>query len=267
MIMKDMGILNKRLFEGKVAIVTGASSGIGEATAVELAKCGCTVAICGRRESELKRVLMEVQKYAPDSMHRTCDVSKTEQIEDMVDAVRKKYGRIDILVNNAAMVLVKPLGETTDDDFRTVVDTNYRSVVSSVKFVVPHMRKGASIVNVASISGHVGEIHHAVYGGTKGAVISLTRALAWELAPKGIRVNSVSPGSIDTPMLRGDVAGESKRRGVPQEIVRKETEGKIALKRWADPKEIAYVIVFLASEAASYVDGTDLLIDGGEAAG
>lgn len=265
--MMDEDIFNKKLFENKIAIVTGASSGIGEATAIELAKSGCTVAICARRENELKRVLKEVKKYASESMYKTCDVSKTEQIKDLVDAVYKKYGRIDILINNAAMVLVKPLDETSEDDFRTVVDTNYKNVVSFVKYTVPYMKKGSSIVNVASISGHVGEVNHAVYGGTKGAVISLTRALAWELAPKGIRINSISPGSIDTPMLRNDVAGEAKRRGVSPDVIRKETENKIAIKRWADPKEIAYGIVFFASKAASYVNGTDLLMDGGEAAG
>jgi NAD(P)-dependent dehydrogenase (short-subunit alcohol dehydrogenase family) len=129
------------------------------------------------------------------------------------------------------------------------------------------MKKGGTIVNIASISGHVGQINHAVYGGTKGAIIALTRALAWELAPLGIRVNSISPGSVETPMLLGDVEIEAKRLGVSKEKIRKERSDIGALRRLATPEEIAEAILYLASNKSSYVTGTDLLVDAGWAAG
>lgn len=254
-------------FKGKVAIVTGASGGIGEAATIELAKHGCTVAICDRREEELKRVFNEVKKYAPESMYKVCDVSKTEQVNETIEAVHEKYGGIDILINNVGVAQGdKPLEKITEEDFYRLIDTNYKSVVMCIKYAGPYMKKGGSIVNVASNSGHIGEINHSVYAGTKGAIISTTRALAVELAPLGIRVNSISPGSVDTPMRRGTVAAEAKRRGVPVDTVRKETEEKMAMKRWASPEEIAHAIVFLASDEASYTTGTDLLVDGGEVA-
>ena len=195
------------------------------------------------------------------------DVSKESDVKKMVQTTKNTYGKIDILVNNAGIVLVKPIVDTTEQDFDKVVNTNYKSIFLCIKHVVPHMKKGAAIVNVASISGHVGQINHAVYGGTKGAIIALSRALAWELAPQGIRVNSISPGSVETPMLLGDCEIEAKRLGVSIDKIKKERSDIGALRRWADPKEIAEAILFLASDKSSYVTGTDLLVDAGWAAG
>ncbi len=117
---------------------------------------------------------------------------------------------------------------------------------------------GGSIVCMASVSGHVGQRDHVLYGSTKGAIISLVRALAWELAPYGIRVNSVSPGSVDTAMLRGDISIEAQRLGLPFDQVKAEREAEQALGRWAEPDEIAQAICFLAGDSASFVTGTDL---------
>ena len=119
------------------------------------------------------------------------------------------------------------------------------------------------IVNVASVSGHVGQTDHAVYGATKGAILALTRALAWEVAPYGIRVNSVSPGSVDTPMLRGDIDLESTRTGRSVAELIEEREAEQAFGRWADPSEIATAILFLSGDGASFVTGSDLLVDCG----
>jgi NAD(P)-dependent dehydrogenase (short-subunit alcohol dehydrogenase family) len=124
-------------------------------------------------------------------------------------------------------------------------------------------QRSGVIVNMGSVSGHVGQMDHVMYGATKGAIIAMTRALAWELAPFNIRVNSISPGSVDTPMLRGDIDLESKRTGVPFEVVKKEREAEQAFKRWADPMEIAEPIYFLANDGASFVTGSDWLVDCG----
>jgi len=252
--------------EGKVAIITGAASGIGRATAILFARKGAKVAMIDKNDTGGRETLKLIHEEGKEAIFVHGDVSKASDVENMVQKTMDSFGRIDILVNNAGIVLVKPLQETTEEDFDRVV-SNYKSVFLCAKYALPHMKKGASIVNVASISGHIGEVNHAVYGGTKGAIISITRALAWELAPLGIRVNSVSPGSVETPMLLGDIKGEAKRRGVSMDSIRKETEEKVALKRWAKPEEIAYGILFLASDKASYVNAIDLLIDGGEAAG
>jgi NAD(P)-dependent dehydrogenase (short-subunit alcohol dehydrogenase family) len=123
--------------------------------------------------------------------------------------------------------------------------------------------KGGAVVNMASVSGHVGQIDHSLYGSTKAAVIALCRGLAWEMAPYNIRINSVSPGSVDTPMLRGDIEIESRKTGAPFAEVRAKREAEQALGRWADPSEIAAAVFFLASDEASFVTGADLLVDCG----
>jgi len=253
--------------EGKVAIVTGAASGIGRATAILFAKEGAKVVVADINDNEGTETAKIIKKEGKQALFVHADVSKELDVKNMVKTAKESYGKIDILVNNAGIVLVKPIIETTEQDFERVVNTNYKSVFLCTKHVLPHMKKGGAIVNVASISGHVGQINHAVYGGTKGAIIALTRALAWELAPLGIRVNSISPGSVETPMLLGDVEIEAKRLGVSMDKIRKERSDIGALHRWADPKEIAEAILYLASDKSSYVTGTDLLVDAGWAAG
>ena len=145
---------------------------------------------------------------------------------------------------------------------------NVGGMLAMTKAVVGHMKRQrcGSIVNLGSISGHVGQMQHAVYGASKAAVVAFTRAAAWELAEFGIRVNSVSPGSVDTPMLRSDVLGEAQRLQVSYALLKKEREAEQAFNRWADPSEIANAIYFLAGDEASFITGTDLLVDCGWAA-
>jgi len=170
-----------------------------------------------------------------------------------------------VLNNNAGIVIVKPLDETDWEDYRRVVDVNLGGIFLFCKHVLPVMKsqRRGSIVNMGSVSGHVGQTDHAIYGATKGAIIAFTRAVAWELAPYGIRVNSVSPGSVDTPMLRSDITLESKRTGKPFDEVKKMREAEQAFNRWADPSEIAEAICFLADDGASFITGSDLLVDCG----
>jgi cyclopentanol dehydrogenase len=177
----------------------------------------------------------------------------------------EEMGRIDCLLNIAGVVLVKPLEETTWTEYRKIIDVNLGGMFLTCKYVIPVMKKqgGGSVVNMASVSGHVGQVRHSLYGASKGAILSFTRALAWELAPYKIRVNSVSPGSVDTPMLRDDVKGEARRLGVTFGQVKKEREAEQAFGRWADPKEIAEVVYFLAGDSASFVTGADVLADCG----
>jgi NAD(P)-dependent dehydrogenase (short-subunit alcohol dehydrogenase family) len=258
---------DKMYLKGKVAIITGAASGIGRATAILFAQEGAKVVVIDINDTGGSETVHIIKRGKKQALFVHADVSKESDVKTMVKTVKEAHGKIDILVNNAGIVLVKPIVETTEQDFEKVVNTNYKSVFLCTKHVLPYMKKGGTIVNVASISGHVGQINHAVYGGTKGAIIALTRALAWELAPLGIRVNSISPGSVETPMLLGDVEIEAKRLGISMEKIRKVRSDIGALRRWANPEEIAEAILFLSSDKSSYVTGTDLLVDAGWAAG
>ncbi len=248
----------------KVAIITGSARGIGAATLREFASHGYA-AIGLDILAEGEAVAGEINQAGGESLFMQCDVSSENQVAQCIRAVADKYGRIDVLVNNAGVVLVKPFDQISWEEFRRTTEINLGGHFLLCKYVLPHMkqqRKGV-IINMGSVSGHVGQTDHVMYGATKGAIIAMTRALAWELAPYNIRVNSISPGSVDTPMLRGDIELESQRTGIPFDLVKQDREAEQAFKRWADPSEIAKPIYFLASEEASFVTGTDWLVDCG----
>lgn len=241
----------------KVAIVTGAARGIGAATMRRFSVEGFVA---------IGIDLLEAEEGPPDgSEYFQCDVSDEKQVATIVADVLSRHGRIDVLANVAGKVLVKPITETQWDEFRSISEINIGGTFLLMKHVVPAMQaqKGGVIVNMGSVSGHVGQVDHALYGATKGAVIAMCRALAWELAPDNIRVNSVSPGSVDTPMLRGDIAIESRASGLPFDEVKRLREGEQALGRWAEPEEIASAVWFLASDEAGFITGADLKVDCG----
>ncbi len=248
----------------KVCIVTGSARGIGAACLREFAGHGYAVAgldVLPKGEE----VCEQINRNGGESLFVSCDVASEANVAAAVKIVGDRYGRVDVLVNNAGVVLVKPFDQITWEEFKRTVDINLGGHFLLCKYVLPFMKaqKSGVIVNMGSVSGHVGQMDHVMYGATKGAIIAMTRALAWELAPWNIRVNSISPGSVDTPMLRGDITLESNRTGIPFEVVKKEREAEQALKRWADPAEIAAPVYFLASEGASFVTGSDWLVDCG----
>jgi cyclopentanol dehydrogenase len=248
----------------KVVVITGGSSGIGRATAQLFAELGSVVNIFDIDQGG-SRVASSIRSGGKSCSFLKCDVSLESSVRSAVRRVVGGNGRIDVLVNAAGIILIKPLEDTTFDEFSRVVNVNLGGTFLLTKHVIPVMRRrhGGSIVNVASISGHVGQAYHGIYGSTKGAIIALTRALAWELAADNIRVNSISPGVVDTPMLRRDIAIEAEKRKVDIESVVSERAAEQALRRLADPQEIARAILFLASDDASYVDGSDFVVDGG----
>jgi NAD(P)-dependent dehydrogenase (short-subunit alcohol dehydrogenase family) len=248
----------------RVALLTGAAQGIGAATARLFAERGYSVAALDVLDTG-QQVCDEINQAGGDCQFYRCDVVDETSIEATVAAIHARYGRIDTLLNVAGIVLVKPLVETTWDEYRRIVDVNLGGTFLLCKHVLPIMRRqhGGSIVIMASVSGHVGQTDHVIYGASKGALLSFTRALAWEIAGDNIRVNSLSPGSVDTPMLRSDVTLESQRTGRSFAEVKRLREAEQAFKRWADPREIAEAIFFLASDAASFMTGSDLLVDCG----
>ncbi len=249
----------------KVAIVTGTATGIGKACAKIFADKGYCVGMLDNNELEGRKTEKEILDAGGEALFISCDVADEETVKKSVDQISRKYGGVDVLINNAGIVLVRPFDEIEWSDFMRVVNVNLGGTFLLCKYVLPIMKakKSGSIVNMASVSGHVGQTEHVVYGATKGAILSLTRALAWEVAKWNIRVNSISPGSVDTPMLRSDISLEATRTKRSFEEVKKVREAEQAFNRWADPMEIAEAVYFLASDAASFITGTDLLVDCG----
>lgn len=250
--------------EKKVVIVTGSARGIGAATMRVFAKHD--YAVIGLDVlAEGMDVMQDINRTGGDATFFQCDVSAEAQVATCIKEGTKRYDRVDVLVNNAGVVLVKPFDQITWEEFQRTTNVNLGGHFLLCKYVLPFMKRQKSgvIINMGSVSGHVGQTDHVMYGATKGAIIAMTRALAWELAPYNIRVNSISPGSVDTPMLRSDITLEANRLGVPFDKVKTDREAEQAFKRWADPSEIAEPIYFLASEGASFVTGSDWLVDCG----
>ena len=251
--------------EKKVAIITGTATGIGKACAQIFAHKDYCVGMLDINEIEGKKTEQEILDEGGNAFFIPCDVALEAAVKASVDQVVEKYNGIDVLVNNAGIVLVRPFDEIEWADFMRVVNVNLGGTFLLCKYVLPIMKgnRSGSIVNMASVSGHVGQTEHVVYGATKGAILSLTRALAWEVAKWNIRVNSISPGSVDTPMLRSDISLEASRTMKSFEEVKKSREAEQAFNRWANPMEIAEAVYFLASDAASFITGSDLLVDCG----
>ena len=239
---------------GKVAIVTGSSRGIGMAIAQELSQLGASVVLCSRNlndcikaERSMKRKCMSIK----------CDVSKKSDIDSLVKQTIKSFGRIHILVNNAGIYNAKLLIETDEHDWDSVIDINLKSVFLFSKAVAEHMIKNrikGSIVNIASIAGEVGIGDSAAYCASKAGVINLTRELSLELSRYNIRVNAIGPGAIKTAMT-------SFIHNNPK--VEKEILLQIPLGRMGQPSEIAKAAAFLVSDDASYITGQTLFVDGG----
>ncbi len=249
----------------KVVLITGTATGIGKACAIMFARKGYCVGMLDINEVEGQKTEQEIRAEGGEAVFIACDVAVEAMVSAAVEQVATQYGGVDVLINNAGIVLVRPFDEIEWADFMRVVNVNLGGTFLLCKYVLPLMKakNSGSIVNMASVSGHVGQTEHVVYGATKGAILSLTRALAWEVSKWNIRVNSVSPGSVDTPMLRSDITLEANRTMKSFDEVKKVREAEQAFNRWADPMEIAEAVYFLASDAASFITGTDLLVDCG----
>lgn len=239
----------------KVAIVTGASRGIGKACAIRLAKDGYTVVInYSRSREEAEAVLETVKKNGGDGMTYQADVTDLEQVKTMVRDVDKAYGQIDVLVNNAGMVKDEYLLTLQKATLDKCLDLNVKGYFYCAQQVALKMfrRKSGTIINVSSVSGTLAVAGQSVYSATKGAVNSMTRVLAKELAVKGVRVNAVAPGFIETEMIDA----------LPKEKVDEYLKA-IPMRRFGAADEVAETVAMLASDACSYMTGQILTMDGG----
>ncbi|MFW9951409.1 MAG: SDR family NAD(P)-dependent oxidoreductase, partial [Candidatus Thorarchaeota archaeon] len=246
--------------------LTGAASGIGRATAILFAREGAIQILSDIDEEGLN----ETYKLIDDNAKvRTkiiiVDVRNQDEVKTMIDLTVEKYGRIDVLVVNAGVVRVGEVETFPESDLNLLIDVNIKGTHYTCKYAVPHFKKQkfGSIITLASVAAHIGQTSHANYCATKAAVLGYTRALALDLAAFNVRVNSVSPGATDTPMLQSDVAKQAKDRGLSYEKVKQEFEQEGVMGRWAKADEIATGILFLATEESSYMTGADLRLDGG----
>lgn len=240
--------------EQKVAIITGAGSGIGEAAAKRFAKDGYKVAINGRTWSKLQSVAAEIGNQ-DDILIQSGDVSSESDVKQLIDNTLKKFGRIDVLVNNAAIAVMGGIENVSFEDWNRQMAINAGSIFLTIKAALPHLEKTrGSVVNVSSVSGLGGDWGLFSYNATKGAVSNVTRALAMDLGARGVRVNAVAPSLTRTDMTTGLMDN--------QPLLDK-FKDRIPMERPAEPEEVADVIAFLASHDARFVNGVVLPVDGG----
>ena len=241
------------LLKGKVAIITGGTRGIGLAIVKKFADNGAKVILLGSRKETVDNALTnlkqqgykEIDGYYPD-------LNSINQLQECFESVHKKYGKIDVLINNAGVASSTKLLDYSDSEADSIIDLNLKAVFNTCKVAVPYMEKGACIINTSSMVSLYGQASGVLYPATKFAVNGLTKSLARELAPKGIRVNAVAPGITETDMMKN----------LPKELITP-LISKIPLGRIGTPEDIANGFVFLASDMASYITGEILQIDGG----
>src|SRR5713226_6501161 len=241
--------------EAKIALVTRGNSGIGLATAKRFVKEGAHVFITGRRDAELAAAAREIGK---DVTGVQGDVSNLVDLDRLLAQIQREKGKLDIVFANAGIGKYAPFGEITEEFYDSIFDTNVKGLLFTVQKALPLLPDGASIILNASIVASKGLSSNSVYSATKAAVRSFARTWTTDLKPRRIRVNAVSPGSIDTPglsdLLASSETGEQRRKVI---------SNAVPLGRFGRPEEIAKAVVFLASDDSSYITGTELFVDGG----
>ena len=244
-----------KALEGKVAVITGGSSGIGLATAKLFQEAGARIAISGRNQKSLDDATTEL---GAGVVAVRSDVSKLRDLDALFDVVSRKLGRIDVLFANAGIAKFAPVTEVSEGLYNETFDINVKGVFFTIQKAIPYLNDNASIILNTSFVNQAGVPTTSVYAASKAAVRALARGVASELAARGIRVNVVSPGPISTPIYG--------KLGLPQEAVEAlaaNIVSQVPLKRFGKPEEVAQSALFLASDASSYVTGVELSVDGG----
>ena len=250
---------NNNGFTGKVALVTGGTSGIGKATAIAFARAGAKVVLSGRREQEGAQVVDEIKKLGGEAAFVRADVARDGDVKKMIDFTIDKFGKLDIAFNNAGVEWKGPLDQATEAEYRRVFDINVWGVLNSMRHEIPAMLRngGGAIVNTSSVAGHVGLAQVSVYIASKHAVEGLTKSVALEFAKQNVRINAVAPGPIVTEMWDRFAAD-----GMTDQMISLVPAGRVG-----GVDEIAAAVLYLASDAAKFTTGTSLVVDGGIVAG
>ncbi|HEY1250376.1 MAG TPA: SDR family NAD(P)-dependent oxidoreductase [Thermoanaerobaculia bacterium] len=246
---------------GKVAFVTGASRGLGEAIARRFGEEGARVVLAARDAAACERHAAAMRARGQEALAVSCDVVDRESVASAIAAAVKRFGRIDVLVNNAGAGGPTPLDDPNPDDSRwdTILATNLTGAFRVTKAAAPHLSEGGRVLNMSSVLGRFGVAGHSAYAAAKHGVIGLTRSLALELAPRGITVNAMCPGWVETEMAR-----EGFRRMGSEEEGRAKAARMAPLGRVLEPTEVASLAVYLASDEARSVTGQAIVIDGGQ---
>jgi NAD(P)-dependent dehydrogenase (short-subunit alcohol dehydrogenase family) len=256
-----------RRIEGRIAIVTGGTSGIGRATALLFAREGATVIITGRRVESGKSVIAEIQAAGGRGAYVAADHTRGSDCRQVIDTVIADFGRLDILFNNAGVVVSGSAEDTSDEDWFYTLDLNVTAVWRMSKLALPHMRAqgGGVVVNNASDWGLVAGQRAVAYCASKGAVVQMTRAMALDHARENIRINAVCPGDtiVERWMQNGYYKGSG---GVERETALKESGEALPMGRVGQPEEIARAVLFLASDDSAFMTGATLVVDGGNTA-
>src|SRR5215467_1524068 len=253
--MSQTESITKRL-DGKIALVTGGSSGIGLATAQRFVQEGAYVLITGRRQSELDKAVNQIGKNVTDVQ---ADVSNLEDLRRLYDVVKQQKGRIDILFANAGIAESAPLGSITEDHFDKIFNINVKGLLFTVQSTLPLFQDGGSIILTSSVGGSKGTPALSVYNATKAAIRSFARSWTVDLKHRKIRVNAISPGPINTPAVSRLFENGQQAEQVKTALL------NIPMGRMGNPDEVAKAVAFLASDDSSYITGIELFVDGGRA--
>lgn len=241
---------------GRVALVTGASRGLGKAMAIALAQAGANLALCGRDVAELEAVRKTIGGLGRQAEYFVVDLLKKDDIDTVVERIVSTFSRVDVLVNNAGVNVRKPVLEISPEEWDLVIDTNLKGSLLVTQAVVPHMlSQGAGkIINMASILGAVALPSQVAYASSKGGIIQMTKVMALEWAQHNIQVNAIGPTYFETPLV-------APLRNDPQRynfIIE-----RTPMRRWGQPEELSGIVIFLASKASNFVTGQTIFVDGG----
>jgi len=246
--------------EGKAAIITGAGSGIGRETALMFAAEGAAVTVADIDAEMARETVDMIRQAGGQALFIPTDVSRSKDVEALIDQSMKQFDRLDCIFNNAGIDIAKTIVETSEDDWNRTIDINLKGVFLGCKFAIPAMmgNGGGTIINTASILAHVASPNQAAYCASKGGIVAMTRQIAYDYAEHNIRANCISPGDVMTPMAKGffDASEDPEAR-------LKFFTDRYPMKRFAEPAEIARVAVFLASEASSFITGQAIKVEGG----
>jgi NAD(P)-dependent dehydrogenase (short-subunit alcohol dehydrogenase family) len=247
--------------KGKTAVITGGGSGIGRAISLLFAKQGATVFILDYDKKTADTVAEEAVKAGGSAEAFSCDVSNQQQVKDVVESIAVKTGGVQLLVNNAGVAHVGTVETTSEEDFNRLLSVNVRGVYNCLQAVIPHMKNtGGAILNMASIASSVGLPDRFAYSMTKGAVLGMTLSVARDFIHQKIRCNCISPARVHTPFVDGFIS--KNYPGKEEEMFEKLSKSQ-PIGRMAEPEEIAYLVLYLCSDEASFITGCDYPIDGG----
>ncbi len=242
-----------RNLENKIAIITGGNSGIGYASAKELKENGATVIITGRNQEKVNHAAIELGVKGI-----VADVTNLQQMDELVEKVKNEFGNVDVLLVNAGIFSPAPIGQNTEEAYDNQMNINLKGAIFTIEKFASILNDGASVINISSELANKGVANTAIYSASKAALNSYTKTAATELAPRKIRVNSINPGPVNTPIYGKTGMSEEQLNGMAETF-----QNRVPLKRFAEPQEVAKLVSFLASDDASFITGSEYNIGGG----